>query len=74
MHSLRDLSFFLTNKTGALHREIIGLMKILSHKSLSWSFNLFILAKDILYGGIEMVFVSGNKSMAMSISRSEGTP
>ena len=42
MHILRDPSFFLTNKTRAPHGEILGLMKPLSSKSLSWSSNFLI--------------------------------
>ncbi|GKG20152.1 hypothetical protein Tco_0379953, partial [Tanacetum coccineum] len=42
MHILNDLSFFLTNKTGAPQGEELGLMKPLSESSCSCSDNSFI--------------------------------
>ena len=68
MHILRDPSFCLTNKIWAPYKEILGRMKSLSSKSLSWSFNSFNWERAILHGGNEMGFISCNKSMPNSIS------
>ena len=66
--------FFFTNSTGAPHGDILGLIKPLSTKSLSWGFNSFNSAETIRQGGIDMRFVSGSKSMPKSISHPRGIP
>ncbi|GKF01369.1 hypothetical protein Tco_0028292 [Tanacetum coccineum] len=42
MHIRNDPSFFLTNKTGAPQGEELGLIKLLSDSSFSYSDNSFI--------------------------------
>nr|GFC79694.1 hypothetical protein HannXRQ_Chr14g0442131 [Tanacetum cinerariifolium] len=50
MHIWKDLSFFLTNRTGAPQGEELGLMKPLSVSSCSFSASSFISDGANLYG------------------------
>ena len=72
IHILKDTSFFFTNKTEAVHGEILGLMKPFSSKSVSSAYSSFNSYGAIRYGEIEMGFVSGRKSIQKSISHSGG--
>nr|WMB96864.1 hypothetical protein [Solanum melongena]WMB97137.1 hypothetical protein [Solanum aethiopicum] len=74
MHILKEPSFFHTNRTRAPHGETLSLTNPFSNKSLSCSFNTFNSARAILYGGIEIGWVSGRTSIPKSISLSGGTP
>ena len=74
IHILRELSFFLANKTGAPQGEKLGQMKPLSNSSLNCSFNSNNSSCAILYDGIEIGRVFGMISMPKYISLSGGTP
>ncbi|PHT46598.1 hypothetical protein CQW23_15756 [Capsicum baccatum] len=58
----------LRNRTGAPNGDTLGLMNPLSRKSFNYSFNSLSSAGAILYGGIEMGYVSKRKSISKSIS------
>ena len=63
-----------TNKTGAPHRDILGIMSPFSDNSFNFSFNSCNFAGAILYEGIKIVWVSGSTSIANSTSYSRGKP
>ena len=73
MHNLKKPSFFLTKSTGAPQGDTLGRTKPLSTKSCNCTFNSFNSVGAILYGGIEIGAVPGNKWMANSSSRSGGS-
>ena len=72
-HSERTI-FFFTNNTSAPYGEILGLMKPLSRRSFNCFFNSLSSAWDIHWGGIEIGWVSGRRSIQKSIFLSGGTP
>ncbi|GKF46827.1 hypothetical protein Tco_0136629 [Tanacetum coccineum] len=74
MHILNDPSFFLTNKTGALQGEELGLMKPLSERSYSCSDNSFISDGASRYGARATDAAPGIKSTWNSTDRAGGRP
>lgn len=65
-----DPSLFFTNKIGAPHGEVFGLMNRLFNMCCNCSFNSFSYFNDIRYGGIDIGCIPGTKS----ISLTEGNP
>ncbi|PHT59525.1 hypothetical protein CQW23_01888 [Capsicum baccatum] len=63
-----------TLKIGTLYEKTLGLMNPLSKMSFKFSFNSLSLVGAIIYGRIEMGWVSGRRSISKSISLSEETP
>ena len=74
MHIFIVPSFFFTNKTGAPHGELLGLIKPLSSNSCNCYFNSFNSVGAIRYGEIDIGFVPCNKSILNSISLSGANP
>nr|GEW84040.1 hypothetical protein [Tanacetum cinerariifolium] len=74
MHILNDLSFFLTNKTGARHGEELGLLKPLSKSSYSCSDNSFISDGANRYGARAMGAAHRFKSIWNSTGQAGGRP
>ena len=71
-HSERII-FLPYEKNDSPHGEILGLMKPLSRRSFNFSFNSLTSAGSILYGEIEIGWVSGRRSIPKSISLLGGT-
>ncbi|PHT66273.1 hypothetical protein T459_30698 [Capsicum annuum] len=69
-----ELSILHTNKTGAPHGEILGLMNPLSKRFFNCSFSSLSSAGAILYGGIEIGRVFERRSIPKSISLSREIP
>ncbi|KAF3643598.1 hypothetical protein T459_27589 [Capsicum annuum] len=65
--------FLSMKRTGVPHRETLGLMNPLSRRSFNYSFNSLSSAGAILYGGIEIGWISRRKSIPKSISLSGET-
>ncbi|PHT44817.1 hypothetical protein CQW23_13975 [Capsicum baccatum] len=62
------------NRTGAPHGDILGLINPISRRSFNCSVNFLSFSGAILYGRIEMGWVSGKRSILKSISLSRETP
>ena len=60
--------FFLANNTGAPLGDMLGWKKPLSSRSFNCNFNSLSSIGSIIYGGIEIGFVSGSKLIPKSIS------
>jgi hypothetical protein len=68
MHSLKNWSFFFTNKAGQPQGEVLGWIYPLSKISFNCTFNSANSLGVILYGRLEIGAVSGCSSMVNSTS------
>ncbi|PHT51525.1 hypothetical protein CQW23_05987 [Capsicum baccatum] len=64
--------FLCTNKTGAPHRDTLGLINPLSKRSFNYSFNSLSFSGATQYGRIDVGCVSRRRSIPNSISLSRG--
>ena len=71
MHRRIELSFFLTNNTGAPQGDMLGRMKPLSNRSCSCDLSS---VGAMRYGALEMGHVPGSSSIPKSTSHDGGIP
>src|SRR3954469_17763002 len=74
MHSLIVPTFFLTNNTGAPHRDTLFSMNFSSINSSSCTLSSTNSASDIRYDGIAIGVAPGIRSMVNSVSLTGGNP